>query len=819
MTRPSHRGSQRRSGSTRSTVRAAAFALIVAACPAALAADNPSEGYQFEVQLAPVCLDGTFDVTVGAEQGSLTVTTDVSGKLSGTLDLGGQTFKVKGKAKYRTTGHSVKLTARAGKKNSISFRGNLVGVSSFDGEAKGKGAVAAGTNAFSIDVGTAQPQVAEIDAVVEFGKKGKLSGEGTVRVCGRAIVLKASGKDGKTFKLSFKGGKRGAFKFTGAGDHVEGSSLLTWTAKGYGAKTGEDVINVDTVLSPRNLAYADGTPLYETEDAIVANAPAAGGDPIDRFDVLPNLPTGLDIDTFTGVISGTPVSVQPPRDYTVTATNFAGTDSATVTIEVRQNRAFSLAAQPNLSTADIRHFLNRTQFGVDDADIAAIQDDGLDAFIDEMMDFQLDTSWEIDARNAEFVDVNNDPLGIVPSTTDIARWWAQMMMTSENPFQEVLAFFWHDHFAVGSQDLGGNTRPAYMIDYINLWRSKGTGNYRDLLVDMSRNEAMLRYLDSYNNRDSAPNENFAREFWELFTLGVDNGYDQEDIELSSIAFTGWRERNRQLVDYPQVGQNTTQFFMEFDVNRHDGGEKTVLDITVPAQDAADDFEAVIDITLSQRDPDHFICRKIVEHFAFDNPPEQLVDALAAVLRDGGWELKPVFKTLFLSEAFYAQRGRENFVKNPVEFGVGFIRTTGLRIRSRDLDSRLNILGQRPSQPPVVDGWPTGPLWLSAQAMVDRTNLAFTVIEDENRQEDAGINVLDIIPPPGERSATEIVDALAALMQVEITDAERDEMIAYMVSLRNSDGSTTVSLLTDLNMDERVRGLLYILAQHPTYQIR
>ena len=175
--------------------------------------------------------------------------------------------------------------------------------------------------------------------------------------------------------------------------------------------------------------------------------------------------------------------------------------------------------------------------------------------------------------------------------------------------------------------------------------------------------------------------------------------------------------------------------------------------------------------------------------------------------------------MFLSEAFFSARARSAFVKTPVEYGVGFMRATGLRVRTRDLDAYLNNLGMRPTQPPVVDGWPAGPAWLSAQAMVDRTNLVEFTVDDMSRQRDWGIDILDIVPPPGERSAAEVIDALTARLDVVLDPAERQALVDYMVTTRQSNGSTQQSPLTDNNMDQRVRGALYVLAQHPTYHVR
>ena len=398
-----------------------------------------------------------------------------------------------------------------------------------------------------------------------------------------------------------------------------------------------------------------------------------------------------------------------------------------------------------------------------------------------------------------------------PNSTEVTRWWQNLMVGTDTPFQEVMSFFWSDHFAVNNRDIN---RGAYMIDYVNMFRRDGVGNLRDLLVEMSRHPAMIEYLNGDQNRRGAPNENFAREFWELFTLGVDNGYTQDDIVESSRAFTGWRERSRQIDDYPSAGLSVTEYYMEFDTNRHDVEDKSFLGTTIDGQEATDDYESVVDTTLNERSPENFIARKLIEHFAMLDPPQELVDQLGAVLRNSGWEIEPTLRTLFTSEAFYSKKSRAGFVKSPIEFGVGFIRATGLRIRTSSLDGSLNLLGMRPTQPPVVDGWPSGGAWLSAQSMVDRTNLVLTSISDTNRQRDWGIDVIDILPPPANRSAAEVVDALSDRMQVSLSEDDRQDLIDYMVTVRQSDGTSTPSPLTSDNMDARVRGVLYILASTP-----
>ena len=402
--------------------------------------------------------------------------------------------------------------------------------------------------------------------------------------------------------------------------------------------------------------------------------------------------------------------------------------------------------------------------------------------------------------------------GMFPGNTQLARWWSSLMIHSDNPFQERLAFFWCDLFAVSSEVVDGGEN-HFIREYVDLYRRDGAGNLRDLLLKMARAPAMLKYLDGYRNTASKPNENFGREFWELFTLGVDQGYTQEDIVEASRAFTGWKV---------VTDRDTGLASAVFDASRHDKNSKSVLGYLIPAQSATDDFQAVVDLTLDHRDAAEHITRKLFEHFCRESPPDALVDEMATYLRQQDYELTPFLDRMFRSEAFYAAASRRALVKSPVEFGLGFIRETGLDIAPSTLTSQLSTLGQVPTQPPTVNGWPQGSLWFSAQSMADRMNLVYLCIENTNAQRTAGIEVADILPPVDQRTAPAVVDRLEELLGLSLSTTEEQACLDYLNSVRSSDGSSNASPFDGTNqshLDERVRGLLYVLAAHPSYQVR
>jgi hypothetical protein len=473
----------------------------------------------------------------------------------------------------------------------------------------------------------------------------------------------------------------------------------------------------------------------------------------------------------------------------------------------------SLAPKSSFDADDLRHFLARTHFGVKPSELEAVEAMGLPAYVDAMLTLPTPGSAPVD-QQADLLLVNpTDPPGLqggFPTHGQLGQWWAWLMQRTTTPFQEVVAMFWHDHFAASNAGLEAD-RTYWTKAHVNLWRSQGTGNLKSLGVAMARDWLMLEWLDGLLSTDEAPNENFPREFFELFFLGVDQGYTQADIVEAARAWTGYRRRSNVA---------TGQSFVEFDPTRHDAGDKTIFGVLLPGQNRTDDYQAMVDITFAERPVEAFIARKILEAFCYDAPPAEVVDGLGAILRQSGWELRPVFRTLFLSEAFYSSRAKAGFVKAPVDHMLGFVRSTGLWSQERAMDTGLTLLGQRPTQPPTVNGWPVGTAWLSAQQMVDRANGVNFVLGQRAFQAGLGQSAGQLMPP-GTPSSAEVVDALLGVMNLEASASEHAAYVTYL-DTRVVGGVPTPDPFDPANpsdVDLRVRGLLYVLSQHPTYPIR
>ncbi len=582
-----------------------------------------------------------------------------------------------------------------------------------------------------------------------------------------------------------------------------------WLAScGGGGGTGG--VAAPPTTPPTALAYARSDVLYRAEAPILPNAATVEGGAPTGFQVAPALPSGLAIDAATGLISGTPDGPAAKADYVVTAANPAGSTQATVAIEVRWAEAKSLHAAETIDDADLRHFLRRTHWGVREINHDALVQVGLPAYVDAMLQFPPVGSTPQEQTAAQILVNATDPPGqegMFPTRRELSMWWLTLMITNPNTFQEVLAFFWHDHFATSSDPLGAGNL-YWMKNHVEIFRGGGAGNLKDLLLAVSRDPAMLRWLDGITSTKTAPNENYGREFFELFGLGADNGYTQDDIVQAARAFTGYR----QVV----LDADTGLLGVVFSPSRHDDGDKTLFGETIPGQNATDDYEAVVDITLQNRDVAGWIAKSLLEYFCMPQPAPELVDQFAQRLRDENYELAPALKALFLSEAFFSDEARRAFVTSPVETAVGFVNATGLVIRPSEFESRLDQMGQVPTRPPTVDGWPGGSQWLSAQGMLDRANLVRSCIANRTLQDSLGIDVADLLPPGGP-SAGEVVDALALRLGVEPSASERAAYVDFLDTERLPNGDVVPSPFDPTNpthVDDRVRGLLYVLAQHP-----
>ncbi len=285
------------------------------------------------------------------------------------------------------------------------------------------------------------------------------------------------------------------------------------------------------------------------------------------------------------------------------------------------------------------------------------------------------------------------------------QWWGQRMLVTERPLQEKLALFWHGHFATSDTKVRDYRK---LVQQLRLFWRHGNGNFRDLLIGLAQDPAMLVYLDAGENIKGSPNENFGREVLELFTMGVGN-YTESDIREASRAFTGWTH----------VGLN-----FAVDPELHDSGPKTFLGRT-GNYDGID----IIDIVLDQTVTAEFIARKLYEFFVREDPSSELVVELGDLLQKHNYELRPLLQKIFLSRDFYCPSSYGTQIKSPVHLVVSTYRKLGLRKIPGipDFNTATRDLGQQLFYPPNVAGWSRGRSWVTPALLLERGNFARDVL--------------------------------------------------------------------------------------------
>ncbi|MFU8892356.1 MAG: DUF1800 domain-containing protein [Luteolibacter sp.] len=285
---------------------------------------------------------------------------------------------------------------------------------------------------------------------------------------------------------------------------------------------------------------------------------------------------------------------------------------------------------------------------------------------------------------------------------DIQRLWWNRILATRAPLREKMTLFWHDHFACSLQKV---RQPALMLRQNELFRRHAFSSFQALTREIVTDPAMMVFLDVQTSKRGNPNENFSREVFELFTLG-EGHYTEEDVREAARAFTGY-QLNR------ITGTVTHN-------RRHwDDGRKTVF-----GKSGAFTGTDVINLTFERTEPSRFISRKLWEFFAYEEPPERAVDAMAKILRDHDHRIEPLLRAIFRSREFYQPEVIGNQIKSPVQFLAQMLHELEITEPPRGfLLTAQGQLGQMLYNPPNVAGWDHGKAWINTNTLLARYNLA------------------------------------------------------------------------------------------------
>jgi uncharacterized protein (DUF1800 family) len=362
----------------------------------------------------------------------------------------------------------------------------------------------------------------------------------------------------------------------------------------------------------------------------------------------------------------------------------------------------------------------------------------------------------------------------------LASAWLYRMLQTPDQLQEKATLFWHGHFATSADKVQD---PIMMQQQNDLLRAHATGNFRQLVQEISRDAAMLVYLDSASNRKTHPNENYAREVMELFCLG-EGHYSEQDIRELARCFTGWEVKNRRF---------------RFNRYQHDFGSKTILGKT-----AEFTGEQAVEQVLSQPVAARFIAAKLVNFFVFDEPavPAVLVQPLADQLEQDDFQLATTLTRILSSNLFYSSLSRRRKIRSPVELMVGMIRTLEMTVNVNQLTDGIREIGQGLLYPPNVKGWDGGRSWVNSSTLLGRTNLVYLVLSDEKTRF-AGGSLQQFLASQGvddlEQAVNWFVDHLLA---VDLEPSRRAQLAAA----------------AEADSDESYLQLLHALSTLPEFQI-
>lgn len=361
------------------------------------------------------------------------------------------------------------------------------------------------------------------------------------------------------------------------------------------------------------------------------------------------------------------------------------------------------------------HILSRTLFGFTNKDVEFALSKTLDEFVDNYL---LADTPEPQAPGFWINDSSSD--NSTERNRELIYWWLNLMRTQGYSFREKMVLFWHNNFV---SEITKVNLPQRMYWQNKLFRDYAFGNIVELTKKITVDPAMLIYLDGIKSTKNEPNENYARELMELFTIGIGN-YTEEDIHSAARALTGWRVNG------------LTSYFTE---GRFDDGDKTFM-----GQTGNFNYENIVDIIFSRQETANYFCRELYKEFVYFQPDENYVAQLGDIFRNNNYEIKPVLSALLKSVLFHSDEVRGAKIKSPVELAVTCANQFGVQTPDYNFMRQvLESLQQELFSPPNVSGWDGDKRWISTITLPERNTYTDAIITGERGGDDL-ISKFDII---------------------------------------------------------------------------
>ncbi len=466
------------------------------------------------------------------------------------------------------------------------------------------------------------------------------------------------------------------------------------------------------------------------------------------------------------------------------------------------------------------HLLRRAGFGGSPSEIRAATAAGMNKAVDGLLSFTPESLPEQPPGDISYT--INDPKQRRQAVIITQLWWLNRLLLTQNPLHEKMVYFWSNHFT--SAIIEGGITPAMIVGQYALFRQYALGNYARLTHEISKDPAMLLYLNGAQNRKGKPNENYARELMELFTLGVGN-YSEEDIRQSARAFTGY------IVDRLSGTAHLVP-------RLHDDGEKTFL-----GQTGNFSGHDVVDIIMRQPATGRFMARKFLRAFVYDDPEAALVGAVADKFSAHAYDVRILISILLRSNVFYSSRAYRALIKSPLDIVIGALKTVGATAVGPAVDGALARMDQVVMRPPNVAGWPGGSQWMNQSTLLARLNFLNQLVyyKPADRPTANGADQMDVQPAtdmgmrPRAQAAmragignplswvaganinepSEVTERVLALaLQGDVTPQQRSTVLRYL----QTDAVGNLVPLNIENIDEKVRGATSLAFAMPSYQL-
>jgi uncharacterized protein (DUF1800 family) len=451
----------------------------------------------------------------------------------------------------------------------------------------------------------------------------------------------------------------------------------------------------------------------------------------------------------------------------------------------------------------VSHLLNRAMFGAKASEI----DHVLTLTPTEAVDLLFQNLPLPDPPGTWVTEVPNYGSNLnIPRSNMLRYWWMRLMYEQPISFREKMVLFWHNHFT--SEALTVRI-PQHMYIQNTLFRNNAFGNFKNLTKLVTRDPAMLYYLDGRLNTVGSPNENYSRELLELFTIGIGN-YTENDIREGARALTGWI-----------ISGLTSQFV----ASRHDNGQKTYLGQTGNFND-----EDVVNIIFTKPETAVFFCRKLYKNFVTQKDDMSfampVINELADLLRSNNYETLPVLKTLFKSQLFFSENVISSVIKSPIDMMIGAIRQLKITLDSSNINTHMSYISSQASssgqlilEPPNVMGWTGYREWMNTNSLPVRTSYLESIITGVKKDlTPTGFSVDPIsyaMSFSDPNDAKKLVDDMCEhLCRLKLTPKQREELLLVLL-----DGSELYDWdINDPQAPSRIKKFLKAVMYLAEYQL-